>query len=70
MRDRPLPFLHLFLGKIGIRRGIDLLKTGSEKNLWYRYDSAGNAISVTYESKIYMYICNVQNDVIALIDNK
>ncbi|MDY3997981.1 MAG: hypothetical protein SOY73_02525 [Blautia sp.] len=43
-------------------------RTGSEKNLWYRYDSAGNVISVTYDSNIYMYIRNVQNDVIALID--
>ena len=43
-------------------------RTGSEKNLWYRYASAGNVISVTYDSNIYMYIRNVQNDVIALID--
>ncbi len=43
-------------------------RTGSEKNLWYRYDSAGNVISVTYDSNIYMYIRNVQNDVIAMLD--
>ena len=43
-------------------------RTGSEKNLWYRYDSSGNVMSVTYDSNIYLYIRNAQNDVIALID--
>ncbi len=45
-------------------------RTGSEKNLWYRYDSAGNVISVTYDSVFYTYVRNVQNDVIAMIDSK
>ncbi len=45
-------------------------RTGSEKNLWYRYDSAGNVISVTYDSVFYTYVRNVQNDVIAMLDSK
>ena len=45
-------------------------RTGSEKNLWYRYDSAGNVISVTYDSVFYTYVRNVQNEVIALIDSQ
>lgn len=43
-------------------------RTGSEKNLWYRYDSAGNVISVTYDSEIYLYVRNAQNDIIGLLD--
>ncbi len=32
-------------------------RTGSEKTLWYRYDSSGNVlIALTYESEIYMYL--------------
>ncbi len=45
-------------------------RTGTEKNLWYRYDSAGNVIAVTYDSVFYTYVRNVQNDIIAMIDSK
>ena len=43
-------------------------RTGSEKTLWYRYDSSGNVIALTYESEIYMYLRNAQNDIIGLLD--
>ena len=43
-------------------------RTGSEKSLWYRYDSSGNVIALTYESEIYMYLRNAQNDIIGLLD--
>ena len=43
-------------------------RTGSEKTLWYRYDSSGNVIALTHESEIYMYLRNAQNDIIGLLD--
>lgn len=42
-------------------------RTGTEKSLWYRYDSAGNVISVTYDSVLYAYVRNAQNDIVALV---
>ena len=42
-------------------------KTGTQ-TYWYRYDSAGNVISVTMKGSIYFYVRNLQNDIIGLID--
>lgn len=42
-------------------------KTGTQ-TYWYRYDSEANLVSVTIQGKIYFYVRNAQNDVIALVD--
>ena len=42
-------------------------KTGTQ-TYWYRYDSGANLVSVTIKGKIYFYVKNAQNDVIALVD--
>lgn len=42
-------------------------KTGTQ-TMWYRYDSAAVLVSVTIKGKIYFYIRNAQNDIIALVD--
>lgn len=41
-------------------------RRGTEGNLGYRYDSAGNVLSVTYGGVIYYYVRNLQNDITAL----
>ncbi|MDO4337443.1 MAG: RHS repeat-associated core domain-containing protein [Eubacteriales bacterium] len=43
-------------------------KTGTQ-TYWYRYDSSANLISATIQGKIYYYVRNAQNDVIALVDS-
>lgn len=42
-------------------------KTGTQ-TMWYRYDSAGSLVAVTIKGKIYFYVRNAQNDIIALVD--
>lgn len=42
-------------------------KTGMQ-TMWYRYDSAGSLVAVTIKGKIYFYVRNAQNDIIALVD--
>lgn len=43
--------------------------TSGQTALWYHYDSAGNLVSVTTGGKDYYYVRNLQNDVIALVDD-
>lgn len=49
----------------------DLLVTekGEGRRIWYYYDSAANPVSMRVSGKDYFYVRNLQNDVIALIDD-
>ena len=49
----------------------DLLVTekGEGHRIWYYYDSAANPVSMRVSGKDYFYVRNLQNDVIALIDD-
>lgn len=38
------------------------------KTIWYIYDSGANLIAAVIDGKYYFYIRNIQNDVIALVD--
>ena len=48
----------------------DLLvsETADGQTVWYMYDSGANLVSMVSGGKNYFYIRNIQNDVIALID--
>ena len=48
----------------------DLLvsETADGQTVWYMYDSGANLVSMVFGGKNYFYIRNLQNDVIALID--
>ena len=43
-------------------------KTG-DKRIWYYYDSSANLVAMRVSGKNYFYVKNLQNDIIALIDD-
>ena len=43
-------------------------KTTGGKTLFFRYDSASNLISMTYNSNVYIYVKNLQGDIIGLVN--
>lgn len=41
----------------------------SDKRIWYYYDSSANLVAMRVSGKNYFYVKNLQNDIIALIDD-
>ena len=45
-----------------------LPNTAWQETFWYHYDSGANLVSIVIGGKNYFYVRNLQNDVIALVD--
>ena len=43
-------------------------ETSNGKTMWYIYDSGANLLAVNIDGKYYIYVRNIQNDIIALVD--
>ena len=43
-------------------------ETSNGKTMWYIYDSGANLLTVNIDGKFYIYVRNIQNDIIALVD--
>ena len=43
-------------------------ENNGDRTIWYRYDSGANLISMKVYGKEYFYVRNLQNDIIAMID--
>ena len=43
-------------------------ETSNGKTMWYIYDSGANLLVVNIDGKYYIYVRNIQNDIIALVD--